>query len=219
MVYCTLSYVDQSGQILRLCSPAFPLAWVKAASHRDGMKMLRWFVLVLVIALVVFLGGSFLLPDAIQVKRSTRIQAPAPEILDAVTNLETWQDWEPWGPTDETMVVTFGPVRRGEGASYSWEGSRIGKGQVEILQVEPSAAHFRYTFNENDSDPAFASFQIDALEAELCAVTWSFHGELGSNPIDRYLALLVKPMIETSYEEGLAKLKNLLEKAPVRATE
>jgi len=218
-VYRSAPRVDQTESFTATFQWAFPLAWGQAASHRDWMKMLRWFALVLVIALVVFLGGSFLLPDAIQVKRSIPIQAPAPVILEAVTNLETWQDWEPWGPTDETMEVTFGAVRSGEGASYSWEGSRIGKGSVEILQVEPLAAHFRYTFNENARDPAFASFQIDPIEAELCAVTWTFRGELGSNPIDRYLALLVKPMIETSYEEGLSKLKNLLETAPAGAAE
>lgn len=175
------------------------------------MKVLRWLLLGFFLLLVLFLVGGFLLPDAVAVERSTVINAPAPVILEALADLELWQEWEPWGDADESMEVTFGDVRKGVGASYTWKGDQTGTGEVEIIGIDAHAVHYRYVFNGNEDRPALAVVRVEPIEGESSAVTWIFDGALGANPIDRYLGMLVRPMVETSFEQGLASLKALLE--------
>ena len=43
-------------------------------------------------------------------------------------------------------------------------------------------------------------------------VTWSMHGNMGSNPLFRWLALFGDRMVGPDFEAGLANLKALAEK-------
>jgi uncharacterized protein YndB with AHSA1/START domain len=177
------------------------------------MKVLKWFLIGFVAVLLILFAASQLLPGTYRAERSTTIQAPIELVYHAVTDLTVWTDWEPWGPTDDTMEVSYGEITAGEGASYSWEGKSTGTGTMTIIETEaPTRAEYKMVFN-GEGLPAFATMELEPVDASTTKVTWSFHGELGRNPVSRYFGLLIDRMVGASFDAGLANLKKLCEEA------
>jgi len=183
------------------------------------MKTLKIILIGLFGLLTVLILVAFCLPGKMDLERSIEIEAPAAVIYGAVTDLKVWAQWEPWGPTDESMVMTYGEKTVGVGASYNWEGSKTGVGNLEIIEVDPlQMAKYKLVFDQNEAQPAYASITITSLGKTVSKVTWRFQGDLGSNPLGRYIGLLVKTMVGKSYEVGLQNLKTLTEASVVPET-
>ncbi len=88
------------------------------------------------------------------------------------------------------------------------EDRSVGEGSEEILEATPFTHVKRLTFDGNDS---FATYSLTA-KGDSTQVVWSFDGDMGMNPIARYMGLMIEKMLAPDYEKGLKNLKEIVEK-------
>ena len=93
------------------------------------VKTLGYIVLAIVV-LALIIGA--ILPTHYEFERSTDINASKEAVFAAVNDLRTWEQWGPWNKEDTTMVMSFGDVTTGVGASYSWTSQNSGDGKMTI---------------------------------------------------------------------------------------
>lgn len=175
------------------------------------MKVVKWLLAGTAAVIAIIFGISLFLPESYAVDRTVMIEAPVSVVREAVVDLENWREWEPWGRTDESMRIELGAITRGEDATYSWTGERTGTGEVRIIAAEPLEVRYQYVFNGDETHPAFSEMILEPLAPEHTQVTWTFRGKIGGNPLNRYIGLLVGPMVGVSYENGLKALKAFCE--------
>jgi len=176
------------------------------------MRALGWILGLLVASVALVTVAGYFSPREITVSRSLRIEAPPEAIFPYISDLERWQEWEPWGPIDDSLRVRFGEVRRGVGASYSWKGDKTGEGRLEIVAIAPPLqVDYRSVFNGDEAGAADSSMILERLGPSATRVTWSIHVDLGENPISRLLGSLVAGGVEKQHDAGLRTLKQLAE--------
>lgn len=163
-----------------------------------------------VIIALVFVAG-FLLPATNDFEKTKQIAAPTQEVFEMINDLEQWPNWSPWFLAEPDMKLTYGEIRSGEGAAYSWEGEKMGQGR---LWISESVANEKVVTNIDfgGGEPSQGIFTL-MPDNNGTAVSWRFINENGWNPIARIIGFFfIQPMVEKSYEEGL----NNLEKALVK---
>lgn len=182
-------------------------------THIAAMRFLKWFIIGLLGFVLAVMMGGFFAPTEARVERSTVIHAPVGEVMRAITDFEVWQEWEPWGRSDPSAQIEFGAERRGVGASYAWRGEKIGQGRMEILHIDQAGrVDYELTFGGNADERALASFMLKPEGTSGTHVTWTFETNLGSNPVNRLVGLLVDGMLGRYYEEGLDNLAEIVER-------
>lgn len=176
------------------------------------MRFLERFFLILAIVLVVLGVVAFLLPREWEVSAQVEIQMPSTDIYPYLVNLKKWPEWTPWSQEqDPTLQFSYGDIYEGKGATQIFTSEEMGNGTLKINKVNPGEDIF-YELHFYDHPMAvFGHLHLEALGG-ITLVTWIDHGDLGNNPINRYLGLLMVPMIEEQLHLGLAKLKALVEK-------
>jgi hypothetical protein len=100
------------------------------------MKLLRNALIGLLIAVVVLVLVSFLLPQTAHFERETVINATPDLVFAQVNILNNWEKWSPWHGIDPNMKLTYAPQISGTGAWYSWtsDNSSVGNGKLTITK-------------------------------------------------------------------------------------
>lgn len=165
-------------------------------------------VAVLIVALF---GIAFLLPDAVHVERSIRIDAAPAAVHATVNSFEKFDRWSPWAELDPDMKIELSGPPSGIGARYTWHGNaEAGSGHQEIVESTPDTmVKIRLDFDGFDQ-PSTSTLSI-VPDGSGSAVTWAFDSSVGSDPTHRYFGLLMKKYVGDDYAQGLAKLKTLVE--------
>jgi hypothetical protein len=153
--------------------------------------------------------------DTFRVERSIVIEAPAAEIYPHIDDFHAWADWSPYEKMDANLAKTYSGPARGVGANYAWVGKKAGSGSMEILQsTAPSkviiALRFTKPFTANNT----AEFTLEP-QGSSTKVTWAMHGPntLMSKVMGLFFSM--DKMVGPQFDEGLASLKAITEKAPV----
>ena len=126
-------------------------------------------------------------------------------------DLSRFDDWNPFPEMDNTTVSTHEGPAAGVGASFTYEGKRLGKGRMEIISVDaPARVDIKMTFwrgsSANDAASAFVLVAKDGgTEAH-----WTFDEDRG---VGMFLAgkLMFDRMMTGHFTNGLNKLKALVE--------
>jgi uncharacterized protein YndB with AHSA1/START domain len=174
------------------------------------IKAIQWTLAVLGILALLVVGAGFLLPTSYAVERSVVIDAPADRIFNHVVDPREWKRWSVWNQRDPNMQVSYGGPPFGQGARWSWKSESEGAGTMTFVRVVPNEL-LGYELQ-------FADFGMKS-EGELSLapagsgtrVTWSNRGDVGTNPLKRYLAAAMDRMVGPDFEAGLANLKRLAE--------
>lgn len=173
--------------------------------------MLRKILLALLLLLVVLLVVGAVMPNRYEVERRIAIAA-APERVHAfVGELKRWDEWTPWKEVDPSTQTTLGEKSTGVGASQSWTGDQ-GGGWLRFTECDPTtgiAFDMGFVNGEHES-PAKAEIRYRASGGQT-EVVWSMSGTMDMPVIGSWVALAVGPMIGTSFDKGLAKLKQVAE--------
>ncbi|MFN0185742.1 MAG: SRPBCC family protein [Aquabacterium sp.] len=176
------------------------------------MKWLKG-VLFALIGLVAFLWlGGYALSSKFTVARSVEIAAPPAKAYALVANPRHWKNWTVWNQRDPSMKITyFGPESGGTGAGWSWASKSEGDGKMTFTAAEADkrVAYDLYF-------PDFGTTSAGDLRFEAAGqgskVTWTMNGDMGTNPLFRWIALFSDRMVGGDFEAGLANLKALAEK-------
>ncbi|WII72595.1 SRPBCC family protein [Bdellovibrio sp. 22V] len=163
----------------------------------------------IVILVLLFIG--LLLPARWSVERSVYIQAPPTTIYPLVANFkEGWTQWSAFDYEDPAIKYAYSGPLEGKGASRSWVSAKMGNGSQTITKADPlSGVEFELLMEGN-------SFRmkgeiIFTPSGEGTQVKWRDSGDVGANPVYRYLALFMDKFMGETFEKSLDSLKRKAE--------
>ena len=154
-------------------------------------------------------------PDTFSVRRSATIRAPAEKIFPLIDDLRAQSAWSPF-EKDPAMKRTHSGTPAGTGAVYEWDGNRqVGRGRIEIIESKPpSSIRLKldmFTPFEAHNTVQFTLAPNGSGTDAATNVTWAMQGR------QPYMAKVFSTfvncdrMVGGQFEEGLAKLKTLVE--------
>ncbi len=165
--------------------------------------------IVIVLALVFFLGG-LLLPKTYSISRTTVINAPDSTVFNNVADFNNFLKWNPWTKMEPSAKVVITGTPSQTGHLWQWAGKETGKGQMEIVGVQPnSEINYKLTFTEPMQSVANCNFNFKPVD-EGTQVTWSMNGE-ATNMMERWFFLNMDNMMDKDFTNGLGNLKQLSE--------
>ncbi len=177
--------------------------------------MLIKILIALAVIVVVFVGLVALQPSEFRVARSATISAPAPAVFAQVNDFHNWEAWSPWAKLDPAMKQTYDGAPAGTGAIYTWAGNnQVGEGRMTLTESRPNELiRIKLEFLKPFEATNIAEFTFTP-EDNQTAVTWSMAGK--SNFIAKAVHLFVNmdKMVGGKFEEGLARMKSVVEAAP-----
>lgn len=175
------------------------------------MRLIRNILFSLVILIVIFLAGAYVLPAKVTVSRDITINAPAARVFPHMNDLRKFQNWSPWAGIDVDMKLVFSGAEKGKGQVAAWTSKdpNVGSGSQTITE---SILDKRVVTKLDFGEMGFATATLDLSPGDGGSkVTWSFETKLGSNPMMRWMGLLFDNWVGTDYEKGLKALKKIVE--------
>ncbi|WP_444931843.1 SRPBCC family protein [Microbulbifer sp. SSSA002] len=174
---------------------------------------MRWIIYILIFLVLLVLAG-YLFPREVTVHRSVLINKPPATVFPYVNNFRKFNEWSPWRHIDPSVVYEYSGPPAGVGAKMTWRGenSKAGSGNQTILTSQRNST-VTTKLEFGDGSQATAEFQLEP-QGGGTLLTWNFYSDTGGGPRARWMGLAVKKMVGESYEQGLEKLKNLVETAP-----
>jgi uncharacterized protein YndB with AHSA1/START domain len=174
------------------------------------VKLVKKIAIAFVVVTALVLLGGFLLPSKWSVERAVNIKAAPEKVFPYLGTLNRWPEWTVWYEREPKTTVTYrGPVS-GVGAKSAWR-DKGGTGAITIVEsVVPQK--LRYDLSFNDGEFFMQGEFVLRPNGDYTAVTWTTFGDTGANPLSRYFALWMEPMMGKDFEQSLSKLKIKLEK-------
>ena len=165
---------------------------------------------VLIIGLAVVVA---LQPSTFRIARTAVMSAPPEAVFAQVNDFHKWEAWSPWSKIDPQAKNSFEGASSGEGAIFRWAGNKnIGEGSMTITESWPSEhIRIRLDFEKPFKDTSNVELAF-VPEGNQTRVTWSMDGR--NNFIAKAFCVLfmnMDKMIGSKYEEGLAKIKEIVE--------
>ena len=178
------------------------------------MKVLKVTLVTLLILVVLAIVVGLFLPSKVHIERSTVIDVPPATVFALVNGYALFNRWSPWFEMDPEARYSYEGPAFGPGAKISWvsDNPHVGIGSQEITASIPFE---RVEIHLDFSDEGFAEASFDIKNTENgTQITWDLDTEFGWNLFDRYQGLMFDTWVGDSYEQGLAKLKELAETFP-----
>lgn len=165
--------------------------------------------IVAVVILVVAL--AYTQPREVEVTREIQINAPPQTVYPHVAQFELSQKWSPWADRDPAAKYVFEGEPGQPGASMTWKSDKpdVGNGKQTVTEVRPPEFVKTNLQFEGQSD-AVAWFEITPVDGGS-KVLWGLKVDMGNSPIGRWMGLMMDGWIGKDYEQGLSKLKSLVE--------
>ncbi len=168
--------------------------------------------IVLAALLVVFLIVVSMQPAEFHLERSITVKAPATVAHAYLNDLHKMQEWSPWAAMEPTQKITYAGPAEGVGSSYHWVGEKTGEGQQTITESVPgqkivTKLEFIKPFEATNA----AAFTLKP-QGDSTAITWSMDGQRNFVSKAMGLVMSMEKMVGPQFEEGLAKMKPIIEK-------
>ncbi len=147
------------------------------------------------------------------VERSITISKPIAELVAIVADFNTWRAWSPWLCQEPECPVTIQGQPGQVGHAQSWDGKRIGTGEMMLMSVDaPARLEYSITFLKPWKSKSKSSFEF-IEEGGDTKVTWFMWGAL---PIFMFfMRKMMTALVGSDYERGLAMLKEYAETGEV----
>ena len=175
------------------------------------MKLLLRIVVIVVALLLVVVAAGWLQPSHYQVERAIVTQAKPEKLYGIVADLRTWEDWTAWNKElDPTITRTFSGPASGVGSVMAWDGKKTGQGEFKFTDATPPNKLVYSLSFEHGKYQSTGAFTIET-NPKGTVVRWSNEGDLGSNPISRWMGLFMDRLMGDDFAKGLTKLKERAE--------
>jgi uncharacterized protein YndB with AHSA1/START domain len=165
--------------------------------------------LVALLALVLVLGG-YLLSPKFTVERRITIQAPAERVYALVADPKGWKRWGEWNRRDPNMAIEYSGAASGVGAVWSWKSKSQGDGRMTFTAAEPGRLLAYDLYFPDFGTTSSGELRLQA-QGSGTEVVWVMNGDMGSNPLFRWIALNADSMVGQDFEAGLKNLQQLAE--------
>lgn len=178
------------------------------------MRIVKWLLVVLLLLGGVFVAGGLLLPDTVEVRRSTTIERPPAQVFALINGFGRFNEWSPWADYDASASYTFEGPASGVGATMRWRGDK-GEGSQRIIALDPDR-RLDVALDFGGSGRGTASFLL-APSAAGTDLIWTFGSDFEGNYFGRWMGLFMDRLVGGDYQRGLAALKRLAESEPLPA--
>jgi uncharacterized protein YndB with AHSA1/START domain len=175
------------------------------------LKLLKWVLGVVVLLALVLVVGGYLLSPKFTVSRSVSVAAPPEKVYALVADPRRWKEWSVWNRRDPAMQITYSGPESGSGAVWAWKSKSEGDGRMTFTTAEPGQ-RLGYELYFPDFGTTSQGELTMAPEGGGTRVTWTMNGDMGSNPLFRWIALGADGMVGKDFDAGLQGLKSLAEK-------
>lgn len=175
------------------------------------MRALKRLLLGVILLTVVMAAVAYALPRHVIVQRSVAVNAPESDIFPYLNDLRRFNEWSPWAARDPETRFEYSGQPQGVGARMQWRSDHpeLGEGEQEIVESEPGK-RVRVALDFADRGAASAHYELRPAGAGT-SVTWRLSADVGNNPVSRWMGLLFDRSVGKDFEQGLARLKELVE--------
>lgn len=175
------------------------------------MKLFKVYLIIFLIV-AAFVGVSRFFPSTYQVQEHIVVNKPINQTFAFMGNMRNWETWSLWNKTlDSSLHIFYTPKPDSTGARQYLSGDLIGKGFIEITKYKgPSFLSYRITLREGEIT-ATGAFRFDSLNPTQTQITWIDSGDVGNNPIKRYMIPFVTESTAETFRIGLARIKTAIE--------
>ena len=143
--------------------------------------------------------------------RTQQIDAPVSKVYTILQDMSSWQHWSPWLIMDPNAQVKVATDNR----SYSWEGNRVGSGNMHISSEEQNhVIHYDLTFLRPWKSTAKVMFETTEKDGGT-EVAWYMDSSL-----PWFMFCMNKMMVAfvgNDYERGLNLLKDYAEDGEIHS--
>ena len=147
----------------------------------------------------------------INLTRSITINRPADQIFSKLNDFNAWPAWSPW-----LMMEPEATVDVAEDAKYySWEGKRVGSGNMKVLTEEQNQSiSYDLNFLKPWKSSAKTKFDLKS-NGDSTEVSWTMDSSL---PFFMFwMKKMMIAFISMDYDRGLKLLKDLVEDGEVHS--
>lgn len=152
-------------------------------------------------------------PREFSIARSILTAAPADHAFAFFSDLAHWRSWSPYEGRDPAMKTDLSSPSSGVGAAYAWNGNRnVGAGSLTVTNVTPGRAiEMDLEFERPFKCRNHVTWQVEE-EAGQRRISWAMAGR-NDELMPRIFGMFMNmdKMVGTDFENGLEKLKDLLE--------
>src|ERR1700674_1092063 len=182
-------------------------------SGQPIMRIIRDTVLALILIVIVLVAIAFALPRKYEVVRSIDIAASPDKVFEQINDPRNWAKWTVWNQRDPAMKIDYSGAASGEGAKWVWRSQSEGNGEMEFTRSDaPKLLAYKLYFPDFDSRSTGELALVPAGIGNGTRLTWSNRGDLGNNPMRRWMGLAMDKMVGSDFDAGLRNLQSLLEK-------
>ena len=147
--------------------------------------------------------------------REIIINQPKTVVFNYLLLLRNQDNFSVWSRKDPEMIKGLLGTDGTVGAVSTWESKMkdVGKGEQEIIKIlDGVRIDFELRFLKPFPSTSFAWFETEKISNTRTKVTWGFSGKMNYPMNLMLLTMDMEKMIGKDFEDGLNKLKEILEK-------
>ncbi|MFN4083336.1 MAG: hypothetical protein ACK4K9_06855 [Bacteroidia bacterium] len=176
------------------------------------MKFFNIFISIIGFFAIVFIVSLFF-PRTYHIKSSVIIGKPVSYTFDYLNTITNWNDWSPWNKDlDSTLTSFYSPVKKGNGATQYFNGKNLGHGSFIIRNsIKDSLISYSFKLHFKEADfISGATFYFEPSENNTL-LHWVDTGDVGYNPLLRFMLPSKINSTKESFNEGLQMIKKAAE--------
>ena len=175
--------------------------------------MKKFFKIIGILLLLLIVGvlvAGLILPKDVTVERSTVINAPPEAVFEQMVLFRNTPNWSPFLEQEPTAVVTYQGQDGTVGSSYSWVGKDLGEGTMTNTGVQGTEMKYDLHFVKPMESKASGFLKAESAGPGKTKATWNLlmHYSFPMNVMQLF------PMMENSFDRGLQRMKEHVEKNP-----
>lgn len=179
------------------------------------MQLFKVYLIIFAAVLFVLLVSRFF-PHTYKVERTIEINRPTEQVFAYMSNLKNWEEWSLWNrQVDSTLYYFYNQHPDTLGGRQYIRGELVGKGYFEITRYVPGQSLGFVLMMEHGDRTAAGTFTFEEVAGERTILHWTDSGDVGNNPIKRFMIPFVTDNTATTLDNGLAAIK---QKAEARTT-
>lgn len=171
------------------------------------------FLYILAGLVVIFIILAIAGPKSYDVSRSIKIDRAKADVFNYIKYVKNQDEWSPWKNRDPEMKQEFSGEDGTVGFISKWDSDvkNVGSGEQEIIRiVENERLDTQLRFLKPWKSESHAYISVAGSDGST-EVTWGFSGT-NKVPMNIFMLFMnIDKAVGKDFEEGLAKLKQVLE--------
>jgi uncharacterized protein YndB with AHSA1/START domain len=171
------------------------------------------------LVVVIALFAASRRPDTFRIARTVTIRAPAERIFPLIDEPRAHEQWSPFVRRDPHMKKAYVGPTRGVGATLDFDGgSKSGVGRLMVTGSEPAhRSTMRLQMTRPMACDNVVEFTLVPKAPGITDVTWAMSG--GRPFVIKLMTLAcdMDGMVARDFDDGLARLKGLVESDTIQA--